>query len=696
MRNARIMKCGPTAGKGDPKSTAGRAVPDPEPLDQARQPPIDRYCDLVLTGGVTDGVVYPWAILELAREYRFKNIGGTSVGAMAAALTAAAEYSRRHGHLSGFNEVLMKLPRKLGENVTRKGKRKGRTRIFTLFQPAKPNQRLFDLFVGLFSTGGLSFGPTLISSTPSTAATTASTGTAKYFAIPRKIFDRISKVAKLLWPFLSSYRWAAGIGFAAGFLVGAGVFCHLLLSALFLFVFVMFAIYCDLVKGLVPNGFGICTGGHADGTPADEPSLVEWLYQGIQGAARKPLDQPLTFKDLWDAPGGPIERPIPAARRTRKPRSIDLRVITTNLTHGRPYGLPLDDETSRLFFKVEELRPYFPEPVIQHLKDHSKPYLPVWCEDPAEAPEDIRELPNSELPVVVAARLSLSFPVLFSAVPLWAIDYEPKREEREVRRCRFSDGGICSNFPIHLFDAAVPEWPTFGISLAPSGAFRQDRLVWLPELHFQGRGDCWNRFDDESSLSTGESVPPLDRLLGFIASIIFSAKDWDYQTSMRMPGVRDRVVHIFLDQSGGLNLKLTAERIMELASEYGQPAGTALVDKFIRRPGGKPPANAWDEHRWVRFNTFLVGLRERIEGIAAAADLPGYGKPLSKRIPEATSKRPLAGTDAAGAELSGLQEQDLKNLLAALKDLESAFAQSALPQPYKPEPPPSLHIRAPL
>ena len=44
----------------DRKSTPANEVSDPEPLDAAKQPPIDRYCDLVLTGGVTDGVIYPW------------------------------------------------------------------------------------------------------------------------------------------------------------------------------------------------------------------------------------------------------------------------------------------------------------------------------------------------------------------------------------------------------------------------------------------------------------------------------------------------------------------------------------------------------------------------------------------------------------------------------------------------------------
>jgi hypothetical protein len=46
----------------------------------------DKYCDLVMKGGITSGIVYPNAVLSLAREYRFKSIGGTSAGAIAAAV----------------------------------------------------------------------------------------------------------------------------------------------------------------------------------------------------------------------------------------------------------------------------------------------------------------------------------------------------------------------------------------------------------------------------------------------------------------------------------------------------------------------------------------------------------------------------------------------------------------------------------
>jgi hypothetical protein len=477
--------------------------------------------------------------------------------------------------------------------------------------------------------------------------------------------------------------WALGLTLLLALILA--VVCGLVLIAI--------GIYRDLLHGLVRNGFGLCTGCREDTTATGPQTLVEWLHEGIQAAAGKPLDQPLTFKDLWDAPGGPHGRPLPPALQTRKSRSIDLRMVTTNLTHGRPYRLPLDDQTSRLFFRVEDLARYFPKTVLTFLEKNSRRYEP-WAPnsdpDPAQVPGEFLELPEGDLPIVVAARLSLSFPVLFSAVPLWAIDYEPRsKDERRLRKCWFSDGGICSNFPIHLFDAAVPRWPTFGISLAPRSRYWSDEPVWLSRYHSQGRGDAWDRFDDEPSL--------WDRLLGFALSILWSAKDWNDKTSMRMPGVRDRVVHVAMKKAeGGLNLDLTGAAILKLARDYGLPAGKALVDKFIGPAPGNPPSRGWNEHRWVRFNTLVDALRERIEGITLAADHSGYAKPLSAQIAQAKLEPPLAESHGSGKVLTAAQSDALLDALGALKVLEAKLAQAATPQPYKPRPTPTMHIRPPL
>ena len=68
--------------------------------DPFKNPPCE--CDMVMKGGITSGVVYPQAILRLARKYRFRALGGGSVGALVAALTAAAELARGD---SGFERL---------------------------------------------------------------------------------------------------------------------------------------------------------------------------------------------------------------------------------------------------------------------------------------------------------------------------------------------------------------------------------------------------------------------------------------------------------------------------------------------------------------------------------------------------------------------------------------------------------------
>src|SRR5258706_12805338 len=81
-------------------TTASRAqegaTPQPAAPKAAMQAETPR-CDLVMNGGITSGVVYPRLISELAEKYRFKNIGGTSAGAMAPPGRAAAEDGRLLG-----------------------------------------------------------------------------------------------------------------------------------------------------------------------------------------------------------------------------------------------------------------------------------------------------------------------------------------------------------------------------------------------------------------------------------------------------------------------------------------------------------------------------------------------------------------------------------------------------------------------
>ena len=302
------------------------------------------------------------------------------------------------------------------------------------------------------------------------------------------------------------------------------------------------ALLHDIHYGLIKNSYGLCKGGNLEGDDGP-PGISQWLHDGIQASAGLgDNDPPLTFRDLWTAPAYPgAERSTCGRDDPPSQRSINLQMLTTNVTHGRPYRLPMVDNTSRLFFRPKELEDYFPPCVLHALVESSQRYAPRDAlgnpgRDPSPAEETTKgllELPAEDLPVVVAARLSLSFPLLFSAVPLWAIDYEAPRGARTMRRCMFTDGGASSNFPIHLFDAAVPRWPTFGLWLDKRGPYRHDdseakktadekkaaegkpakapgsaqntckeslpeQEVWLPEYNDEGRGDSWNRFDPDS------------------------------------------------------------------------------------------------------------------------------------------------------------------------------------------------------
>ena len=226
--------------------------------------PADRFCDLVMKGGITSGVVYPLAILELAKSYRFKNIGGTSAGAIAAVVTAAAEYRRRRGSMAGF-EKLGALPANLGEAVG------SQSRLLSLFQPSPSTKRLFIALLYALnreSTMRRWLGIAL--------------GFARAYWLPAIV--GLAVALGIAWLFAPqgplSVAVLALIGIATGVLAG---------------------VYRDVVKGLVPNGFGLCKCGPGLGL---EPALVPWLHDLIQATAgRGAVEPPLTKNEVFQGCG---------------------------------------------------------------------------------------------------------------------------------------------------------------------------------------------------------------------------------------------------------------------------------------------------------------------------------------------------------------------------------------------------------
>jgi hypothetical protein len=303
----------------------------------------------------------------------------------------------------------------------------------------------------------------------------------------------------------------------------------------------------------------------------------------------------------------------------------------------------------------------------------------------------LRELPKGELPVLVAARLSLSFPILFKAVPLWAVP-----ASGDPYRCWFSDGGICANFPIHLFDAVLPRWPTFGITLVdrPHSSYKDQ--VWIDEAETVPP-------ELRHPPSVQRPAPPsLGSLFTFLNSILDAARRWNDNATARLPGVRERIVNIYLDpedSKGGLNLKMEPKDLLKLA-ELGQQAGRKLVDRYIAPatgPNGKPqPSVRWDEHRWIRFNTFVHAVQDKMARFTQSAGQTAHAKPLGAVIGALVLAR-KAGTPSCEFALTPTQAEAMHKAALALAELEcSLMATSKVVQPFEPNPQPELRLRATL
>ncbi|WP_332876142.1 hypothetical protein [Massilia sp. S19_KUP03_FR1] len=596
-------------------------------MSETTTPPEDRYCDLIMKGGISSGIVYPKAVALLARRYRFRSIGGTSAGAMAAALTAAAELNRRQNHtLAGF-DMLSALPEDLQGIPGSK-----HSALLELFQAQTRTRRLFSVLLWALNREG--------------------TG--------RRIGASLVGLVLQYWPAtVASLALAGLIGHCVEWVAGILTLLLALLSTIGIWV------YVDLVCGMVKNGFGLCSGMPA-GT--GKPALTPWLHEQIQRiAGLKPGDAPLTFGQLWSADGFPpawLEIPPPPMTR-----SIDLQVFSTNLGLGRPCILPLSSNDppdgparERLYFNAAELAHYLPEEVLNFLTITGAAYQPTpGAEriDPLEADAlrlGLRELPKpKEFPVLLAARMSLSFPFLLSAIPLWSIERKTGMARGAFRRCWFSDGGISSNFPIHLFDSLLPMWPTFGINLED---YDQDTgNETPPPPHLQEREEQWQNFDEQSS---GRS-----RLGGFLVSIVHAMQNWNDNVLAHMPGVRDRIVQVpLMSDEGGLNLDMPREK-MNRVSKRGQKAAACILQHFDAADPRKSPAPGWDAQRLVRLAVLLQAIEARIPGLAQALDplLPyvtDYITLINRAEPDLD-----ANNLARAKQVSGLTLQQIRDIRRA-------------------------------
>ncbi|MCS6986342.1 MAG: patatin-like phospholipase family protein [Sphingomonadaceae bacterium] len=604
-------------------------------------------CDLVLRGGVTSGVVYPGALVELSRRYRFRAIGGASAGAIAAGVAAAAQYGVGNGVPDAFSRIVAEIP----EEVAGGRAHADGTSFRRLFQAAPGLEPLSGLLWAVLGRGvrdGLS--------------------TWLWQEVGRRLGGPWLGVALALAGLFLIVPWALARGFAgagpglAGVLLLVLAFATAALAVFGAFAVVLGAAGWRWLRGLPgqlkANGFGLCTGvapalwEGGPPTPADvltQGALVDWIHLKIQQAAGLPLDRPLTMGDLWR--GGPqSDAAAPGAQAWRPDRAIDLVLTTTNLSHQVPHRFPfLEKPGLRLYFQADELVQVLPRPVVAAMVQAAQRTAERHRADgraDVAASATIRlhgrtwyRLPHPEdLPVLLGVRLSLSFPLLLSAVRLYAWRHDDRTGlgERDpdgrphLRPCLFSDGGITSNFPISVFDTPLPGRPTFGINLAglrrdaptpnPPEADRID-FAAVDAAHVADRTAPEWRVDPD-----GLSLP------GFLTAIVDTARNAHENELVTAPTARGRVVTIRLDEAneGGLNLDMDASTVLFL-DELGRRAGRALVDAYAPGPHGEAAA-AWAAHRHLRLRATLAALEDHLSALAAGWTSPAPWGPRYKEL----------------------------------------------------------------
>jgi predicted acylesterase/phospholipase RssA len=503
----------------------------------------ERECDLVMKGGITSGVVYPGAITKISKQFRFKNLGGASAGAIAAVAAAGCEYARSQGDPDAFGKL-----DNLRTEITKQGFVKG------LFQPTAEARPAFEVALQTATSSG------------SLKTRLAKAVFSILLADKRFLFGAI--VAVLVWGAVAGFAvWALAAGergwpeVVAAFLIGfvAVVVALLLVIGLAALALVRFATKLD--GALKRTWWGMCSGQ----TEEDQstPALTDWLYETVQRCAGNP-SSPLTFAML-------------VGEDTKKP-DVNLQLITTDLSSSRPASLPLPEperEETPYYFDPDEWRELFPEAVVKHMVDSAKlPAVP----HPDREGRMLHPVPGLELPIVVAARLSLSFPILLSTVPFWRADGENGAYVQHT----MSDGGISSNFPIHYFDSLFPGRPTFGLDLQPWTGPR-DELV---------------------EMSDKPRRPGFTRVTGigsFFSQILNAARNWRDNMQAELPGYRDRICQIRLSaREGGLNLNMPAP-IVDALVERGDQAGEKVTN---------PESFDWDNHRTIRFRTMMLMLQQ--------------------------------------------------------------------------------------
>jgi hypothetical protein len=378
--------------------------------------------------------------------------------------------------------------------------------------------------------------------------------------------------------------------------------------------------------------------------------------QSLAGRTGGKAEDVLTFGDLWTVDSG--NKPSALS-----PRDIDLVLVCSDINRLESVNFPFLPENHRLFYDPRAWARLFPadvleamEPTSWAIRDKRMPKgLGYTAEEvrAAAAPlgdlgQHLRLLPKGkDLPIIVGARASMAFPGLFTPLPLWLLRWVGQPEVPDQRRpvlspLYLSDGGITSNFPIHLFDGAVPSRPTFALNLLYPGddlsieEYRDldARISRAVPGNVRTLGGTDERMGDANLndlimpfansdrvryYKAPASGDPVAQLAGLAMRVVETARTWADVSHFDQTGTRDRIIHIRLSGAeGGFNLDMDKTTI-ESIDNKGSMAGTVLASRFDPHQPSDPLELAtgpehprfeldWKNHRKVRLTSFSAAL----------------------------------------------------------------------------------------